>query len=87
MITTADKKKIQEISRKYQAIRVLLFGSSLDPKKQGQDIDIAVEGISPEDFYLFYGDLMLSLSKPVADRRIYKGKPAYIQALCSHNGI
>ena len=65
MITKADKKIIWEMSEKYHAKRVLLFGSSLTHKKESHDIDIAVEGISPEDFYCFYGDLMFSLSKPV----------------------
>jgi predicted nucleotidyltransferase len=66
MITDADKKTILEISGKYHAKRVLLFGSSLDPEeKESRDIDVAVEGISPKEFYRYYGDLMLSLSKPV----------------------
>jgi len=65
MITKADKKIIREMSEKYHAKRVLLFGSSLTHEKESRDIDIAVEGISPEDFYSYYGDLMLSLSKPV----------------------
>jgi hypothetical protein len=30
-----------------------------------RDIDIAVEGIAAKDFYSYYGDLMLSLSKPI----------------------
>lgn len=65
MITEIDKKTIYEISKKYRAKRVLLFGSSLKPEIESHDIDIAVEGISPKDFFSYYGDLMLSLSKPV----------------------
>ncbi len=65
MITEDDKKTIREISEKYHAKRVLLFGSGLDPERESRDIDIAVDGISPEDFYRYYGDLILSLSKPV----------------------
>lgn len=65
MITEADKKTIQEISEKYHARRVLLFGSSLDPIKESHDIDIAVEGIPPKDFFKYYGDLLLKLSKPI----------------------
>lgn len=65
MITETDKKTICEISKKYSAKRVLLFGSSLKPERESHDIDIAVEGIPPKDFYSYYGDLMLSLSKPV----------------------
>ena len=65
MISESDKRKIREISEKYHAKRVLLFGSSLDVAGESHDIDIAVEGISPEDFFKYYGDLMLKLSKPV----------------------
>ncbi|MFH1717921.1 MAG: nucleotidyltransferase domain-containing protein [Planctomycetota bacterium] len=65
MISEKDKETIEEISRKYRVKRVLLFGSSIDTVKESHDIDIAVEGVSPEDFFRYYGDLMLKLSKPV----------------------
>ena len=65
MITEKDKKTIKEISKKYSAKRVLLFGSSMDSEKESHDIDIAIEGISPKDFFSYYGDLILALSKPV----------------------
>jgi predicted nucleotidyltransferase len=65
MISESDKRKIRKVSKKYHAKRVLLFGSSLDVTRESQDIDIAVEGISPEDFFKYYGELMLKLSKPI----------------------
>ena len=65
MIEEKDKKIIQVLSRKYSVKRVLLFGSSLDKKRTSRDIDIAIEGISPKDFFKYYGDLLLQLSKPV----------------------
>ncbi len=65
MINEEDKKIIREVSKKYHATRVLLFGSSLDTDKESRDIDIAVEGIYPIDFFDYYGDLLLKLSKPV----------------------
>ncbi len=65
MITEKDKETIQRISKKYRAKRVLLFGSSIDPVRESHDIDIAIEGVAPEDFFKYYGDLMLKLSKPV----------------------
>ena len=65
MISEIDKKIILDLSEKYHAKRVLLFGSSADPLKEGRDIDLAVEGIDPRDFFDYYGDLMLKLSKPV----------------------
>ena len=65
MISEKDKQVIKEISHKYNAGRVLLFGSSLSPTKESRDIDLGVEGISAEDFFRFYGDLIFALSKPV----------------------
>lgn len=65
MISESEKKTIREISEKYAVKRVLLFGSSLASGKESRDIDLAVEGISPKDFFTFYGDLLLRLSKPV----------------------
>ncbi|MBM4311987.1 MAG: nucleotidyltransferase domain-containing protein [Deltaproteobacteria bacterium] len=65
MIAEKDKKKIQDISCKYHATRVLLFGSALCDAGESQDIDIAVEGIADKDFYTFYGELLCALSKPV----------------------
>ena len=65
MISEIDKKIIKELSEEYHVKRVLLFGSSLDPDRESRDIDIAVEGINPGDFFDYYGDLLLKLSKPV----------------------
>ncbi|MFH1855771.1 MAG: hypothetical protein ABH836_00900 [Candidatus Omnitrophota bacterium] len=65
MITNEDKKIICEISEKYHVKRVLLFGSSVDASVESRDIDIAVEGIANKDFFKYYGDLLLKLSKPV----------------------
>ncbi len=64
MISEADKKVIVDLSKKYRAKRVLLFGSSLTTK-DAQDIDLAVEGVADQDYFNFYGDLMFSLSKSV----------------------
>jgi predicted nucleotidyltransferase len=65
MISEQDKAKIVDIARRYGVRGVLLFGSSAHPNKSANDIDLAVEGIAPERFFDFYGDLLFSLSKPV----------------------
>ncbi len=65
MISENDKKIIIELSKKYHIKQVLLFGSSLDPAKESRDIDIAIEGIQHKDFFNYYGNLLLKLSKPV----------------------
>jgi predicted nucleotidyltransferase len=65
MITESEKRTIRKISKRYSVKRVLLFGSSLFSSGESRDIDLAVEGISPADFFRYYGDLMIGLSKPV----------------------
>ena len=65
MISEQDKATIVDIARRYGVEGVLVFGSSADPKRQANDIDLAVEGIAPERFFSFYGELLFSLSKPV----------------------
>ena len=65
MLTPADKKAIIEICRKYSAKKVLLFGSSLKKTPESRDIDLAVEGVAPRDFFRLYGELIFALSKPV----------------------
>ncbi len=65
MITDTDKNIIEKLARKYHAKRVVLFGSSLTPTQEYRDIDIGVEGIEEKDFYVFYGELLFALSKPV----------------------
>ena len=65
MISDVDKRHICEVSKKYNASKVILFGSSLSDISDAIDIDLAVEGVSPEQFFDYYSELMFSLSKPV----------------------
>jgi predicted nucleotidyltransferase len=65
MINGKDKQSIHQIAKKYQAKRVILFGSSLLSGQEGKDIDIGIEGIEGKDFFSFYGELLCTLSKPV----------------------
>ena len=65
MIADTDRRLILEIANKYQARRVVLFGSSLAADRQSQDIDLGVEGVEEKDFFAFYGELLCALSKPV----------------------
>jgi len=65
MISEQDKATIISIARQYDVGGVLLFGSSTDPNRQANDIDLAVEDIAPENFFSFYGDLLFALCKPV----------------------
>lgn len=65
MISEQDKAKIIKIGVQYHVREILLFGSSIDPNREANDIDLAVAGIDPENFFNFYGDLLFELSKPV----------------------
>ncbi len=65
MLSDHDRLAIQNIGRKYNAKRIILFGSACDPLTDSNDIDLAVEGISDSLFFKFYSELIFSLSKPV----------------------
>lgn len=65
MISENDKTKIQDIAKQYNVKKIILFGSSCDPSKESNDIDLAVEGIPHSQFFKFYSDLIFNLSKPV----------------------
>ena len=65
MISPEDKEAIIQLAQRYQITRLLLFGSCADPLREGRDIDLAVEGLSPGAFFQFYGDLLFSVSKSV----------------------
>ena len=65
MISEKDKSAIIDLACRYNARRILLFGSQLDTTRHAKDIDLAVEGVKPKDFFRFYGDLIFSLTMPV----------------------
>jgi len=56
---------IRACAREFDAGTVWLFGSSLDPEAEGRDVDLAVEGLAPEQFFPFYARLIRDLPKPV----------------------
>ena len=51
MVSQNDIELIKQLSSKYNAKKVVLFGSSLNSQQEGHDIDLAVEGVAPEDYY------------------------------------
>jgi predicted nucleotidyltransferase len=65
MISIDDSNTIKELAEKYSLTKVLLFGSAARQDSGYRDIDLAVEGIRPQDFFRFYGELMSRLSVPV----------------------
>ncbi len=65
MITEDDKTAIHNIARKYNAKKVILFGSNCYPSADSSDIDLAVDGVNDLQFFEFYSELIFSFSKPV----------------------
>jgi predicted nucleotidyltransferase len=65
MIADCDKIVIQDLARKYRVKSVMLFGSNTGDSAEPRDIDLAVSGIAPGDFFRFYSDLLCSVTKPV----------------------
>jgi predicted nucleotidyltransferase len=66
MIPKKELDKAINIAKEFGIGKLYLFGSSLykSPMK-ANDYDFAVAGISPSNFFSFYGKLMMSLSKNV----------------------
>ncbi len=65
MISDEDKYRLFEIAKKYEVSKIYLFGSNLDPERDSNDIDLAVEGISDSLYFKFYSELIFAMSKPV----------------------
>jgi len=65
MISGAEREIIIRCARKYGASRVYLFGSCAKSEGDYRDIDVAVDGIPPQQFFRFYAELMRNLHKPV----------------------
>ncbi len=57
--------KIVSINRKFGASKVLLFGSCLSDIESANDIDIAVSGIKPKEFFRFYGKISMAVDDEV----------------------
>ncbi|MCK5241342.1 hypothetical protein KAR34_02710 [bacterium] len=65
MISDEEKEIIIDLAKRYHVKKILLFGSNANALTKGVDIDLAVEGISPEYFFDFYGELLFNLTQPV----------------------
>lgn len=65
MLTAPDKQMITDLAAKYAARGIFLFGSAAALDDGYRDIDLAVEGVRPQDFFRLYGELLSRLSRPV----------------------
>lgn len=61
----SELAKIVEISREFGAKKILLFGSSLEDIESSMDIDIAVSGINPREFFEYYGKVSMAVENEV----------------------
>jgi predicted nucleotidyltransferase len=64
-VVEQELKKIAGISKEFGAKKVLLFGSCLEDIESASDIDIAVSGIKPREFFRFYGKVSMELEDEV----------------------
>jgi len=64
-IVERELKEIASISKEFGAKKVLLFGSCLEDIESARDIDIAVSGINPRDFFKYYGKVAFALDDEV----------------------
>lgn len=65
MLNVTDSKLIADLATKYALKGVFLFGSAARMDDGYRDIDLAIEGIRPQDFFRLYGELLSRLSRPV----------------------
>ncbi len=56
---------IINLSKEFGAKKVLLFGSCLDNIESAYDIDIAVSGIKPSEFFKYYGKVSMVVKDEV----------------------
>lgn len=57
--------KIIDISKEFGAKKILLFGSCLEDIESAQDIDVAVSGIKPREFFRYYGKVSMAVDDEV----------------------
>ena len=61
----SELAKIVKISKDFGAEKVFLFGSCLDNAKKANDIDIAVSGIPPKEFFRYYANVSMEVKEEV----------------------
>lgn len=64
-ILEAELAKIVGISKEFGVRIVLLFGSCLEDIKSARDIDIAVSGVKPREFFKYYGRVSMAVDDEV----------------------
>ena len=57
--------KIIDISTEFGAEKLILFGSCLDDVESAHDIDLAVSGVKPREFFKYYGKVSMTVDDEV----------------------
>ena len=65
IVLKTELEKIITISKEFGVGKILLFGSCLGDIESAQDIDIAVSGIKPREFFKYYGKVSMSVDDEV----------------------
>jgi len=60
-----ELERITSISKEFGAKSVLSFGSYLEDIESARDIDIAVSGIKPREFFKYYGKVSMVVDDEV----------------------
>jgi predicted nucleotidyltransferase len=76
---------IVECAERYGVSSVYLFGSSIQGMGQPRDIDLGVDGLPPNLFFKFYGDLIKRLPRQVDV--VDLSKPFLFQRLIVETGL
>ncbi len=85
MISDEERQTIISLAEKFRVKELFLFGSSIENDSHANDIDLAVRGISSEDFFDFHGKLLRYLAKPVDVVNL--AKPSRFTKLIEKNGL
>ena len=57
--------EIIDISTEFGAEKLILFGSCLDDVESAHDIDLAVSGVKPREFFKYYGKVSMTVDDEV----------------------
>jgi predicted nucleotidyltransferase len=77
--------QVINLCQRYKVSAAFLFGSSVEPWEEANDIDIAVKGLEPGLFFKFYAELIKYLEKNVD--LVDLSKRTLFNELVEENGI
>ncbi|MBI5787456.1 MAG: nucleotidyltransferase domain-containing protein [Candidatus Schekmanbacteria bacterium] len=60
-----ELNNIIAVSKEFNAEKVILFGSCLEDVESARDIDIAISGIKPREFFKYYGQVSMVVEDEV----------------------